>query len=119
MNLPDPLISLVSQALGRPHDDKLVAQAVRETLDSFAAKHPGRGVEVRVPPYRVVQVLGGSTHRRGTPPAVVEMSPLVWLALVSANDSWQTLVETGQIIASGVGSDLSDYFDSENNNEVN
>lgn len=110
MNIPEPLVSLVNHALGNPQDDKMVAQAVRETLDSFAAKHPGRGVEVRVPPYRVVQILGGSTHRRGTPPAVVEMSPKVWLELISENADWQSLLASSQIFASGVGSDLSDYF---------
>ena len=113
MNIPEPLVSLVNHALGNPQDDEMVAQAVRKTLDSFAVKHPGRGVEVRVPPYRVVQILGGSTHRRGTPPAVVEMSPKVWLELISENADWQSLLESGQIFASGVGSDLSEFFDSE------
>jgi len=110
VNLSEQLADLVTQALATPEDDTAVALAVRQSLDSFASVHPGRAVEVRVPPYRVVQVLGGSTHRRGTPPAVVEMAPLVWLALVSGNDDWQSLLENGQIVASGVGSDLSDYF---------
>lgn len=111
MNIPESLVALVEQALDRPLDDTIVAQAVRQTLDSFADAHPGRSVEVRVPPYRVVQVIGGATHRRGTPPAVVEMAPVVWLHLVSGADNWQDLLESGQIIASGVGSDLSEYFD--------
>jgi len=110
VNIPDPLVALVAQARGLAPDDEIVALAVRQTLDSFAAQHPGRGVEVRVPPYRVVQVLGGSTHKRGTPPAVVEMSPMVWLDLISADADWHSLVESGQIFASGVGSDLSSFF---------
>ena len=39
------------------------------------AQHPGRSVEVRVPPYAAVQCgIGdpGPTHTRGTPPNVVE-----------------------------------------------
>jgi len=111
VNIPDSLASLAQQALSNPLDDAIVAQAVRGTLDFFADAHPGRSVEVRVPPYRVVQVIGGTTHRRGTPPAVVEMAPAVWLHLVSGISNWQSLLESGQIIASGVGSDLSEYFD--------
>ena len=110
VNIPLEILSLTNLALGNPEDESAVAVAVRQSLESFAAAHPGRGVEVRVPPYRVVQVIGGSTHRRGTPPAVVEMGPLTWLELVSCKATWQYLVETGQIIASGVGSDLSGYF---------
>jgi len=118
VNIPDPLVALVAQALGHAQDDEIVALAVRQTLDYFAAKHPGRGVEVRVPPYRVVQVLGGSTHRRGTPPAVVEMSPMVWLELVSAHADWHSLVESGQIFASGIGSDLSDFFSAQHSDKI-
>lgn len=114
VNIAQDLLMLVSEALASPQDDPTVALAVRQTLDAFAAEHPGRSVEVRVPPYRVVQVIGGSTHRRGTPPAVVEMSPMVWLELFSGNTDWQSLLESGQIFASGVGSDLSEFFGSEN-----
>jgi len=110
--IPQPLLDLVNEALSNPQDGQIVALAVRQTLDAFATEHPGRSVEVRVPPYRVVQVIGGSTHRRGTPPAVVEMMPVVWLELVSGNTDWQNLLENGQIFASGVGSDLSELFDS-------
>lgn len=110
VNLPQPLLELVKQVLDNPQGDVSLAEVVRQSLDAFAAEHPGRGVEVRVPPYRVVQVIGGSTHRRGTPPAVVEMTPQVWLELVSGKSNWHSLVECGQIFASGVGSDLSGYF---------
>ncbi len=113
VNIPQELMSLVGQALDSPEDGPKVALAVRQTLDAFAAEHPGRSVEVRVPPYRVVQVIGGSTHRRGTPPAVVEMAPTAWLELISGNTDWQSLLENGQIFASGVGSDLSEFFGSQ------
>ena len=38
----------------------------------------GGAVEVRVPPYAAVQVIGGGTHTRGTPRAVVEMDAETW-----------------------------------------
>lgn len=110
VNIPRDLLDLTNQALGSPQDEPAIAQAVRQSLESFAAAHPGRSVEVRVPPYRVVQIIGGSTHRRGTPPAVVEMGPISWLELFSGKSTWEQLIQNGQIIASGVGSDLSEYF---------
>ena len=84
--------------------------AVRSTMDWVAKQYPGRAVEVRVPPYRVVQVLGGTTHRRGTPPAVVEMDPVTWLELVSGQALWRDLRTQGRIHASGERSDLSELF---------
>jgi len=110
VNFKQEFLDLVAQARSNPQDGPIVALAVRQTLDAFAAEHPGRSVEVRVPPYRVVQVLGGTTHRRGTPPAVVEMAPAIWFELISGISDWQGLIASGQIFASGVGSDLSEFF---------
>jgi hypothetical protein len=84
--------------------------AVRQTMDWFATLHPGRSVEVRVPPFRVIQILGGTTHRRGTPPAVVEMAPASWLALVAGTSSWDSLRDSGAIRASGERSNLAELF---------
>jgi len=53
--------------------------AVRFTLEELGTLHPGRSVEVRVPPAGAVQILPGTTHRRGTPPAVVETDARTWL----------------------------------------
>jgi hypothetical protein len=86
------------------------ADAVRSTMDWIAKRFKGRAVEVRVPPYRVVQVLGGTTHRRGTPPAVVEMDPATWLELLSGVAKWHELRNQGRIHASGERSDLSEIF---------
>ncbi len=46
--------------------------AVRFTLELLAETAPGGTVEVRVPPYGVVQCVAGPRHTRGTPPNVVE-----------------------------------------------
>ena len=94
-------------ALANQDDRELVATAVRQSLDWFAKVHPGRSVEVRVPPWRVVQIIAGATHRRGTPPAVVEMSPQVWLQLVVGELTWNQARRDGLIQASGERSDLS------------
>ena len=91
-------------------DRNLLADSVRSSLKWFAAQHPGRAVELRVPPFLVVQVLGGTTHRRGTPPAVVEMAPEIWLGLLTGNRDWVDEIATGAITASGERSDLSQYF---------
>ena len=99
-----------SAALASPEDATLVASVIRQSLDYFAQMLPGKSVEVRVPPYRVVQILGGATHRRGTPPATIEMSPATWLNLLAGRIDWDAALALGQIHASGTGSDLSQYF---------
>ena len=90
-----------------PQDHEALAVAVRTSLEWFAEQHPGRAVEVRVPPFLAIQVLGGATHRRGTPPAVVEMSPEIWLDLFTKKLTWVEAVASGKLIASGERSDLS------------
>jgi hypothetical protein len=97
-------------ALGNLQEDELIASGVRTSLDWLTTEHPGRAVEVRVPPYRAVQILGGTTHRRGTPPAVVEMSAHTWLELFTKKLTWADAVSRGEIIASGERSDLSELF---------
>jgi len=103
-------IKAATTALGNLQDDELVASGVRASLDWLATEHPGRAVEVRVPPYRAVQILGGTTHRRGTPPAVVEMSAKTWLELFTKKLTWINAVSSGKIIASGERSDLTALF---------
>ena len=89
-----------------PQDGDVLALAVRKSLEWFAQQNPGRSVEVRVPPYLAVQILDGATHRRGTPPAVVEMSPQTWLDLFTHKQSWEDAEKSGQVSASGLRSDL-------------
>lgn len=103
-------IEAATTALGNLQDEELVASGVRTSLDWLAMEHPGRAVEVRVPPYRAVQILGGTTHRRGTPPAVVEMRAKTWLELFTQKLTWAEAVSRGEIIASGERSDLSELF---------
>ena len=101
----------VAASIESPANQDDLALAVRKSLEWFAQEHPGRAVEVRVPPFKAVQILGGTTHRRGTPPAVVEMTPEVWLKLFTKNLTWEQAVANGLIIASGERSDLSEILD--------
>ena len=97
-------------ALANPTNPELLANGVRTSLQWYAEQNPGRAVEVRVPPYLAVQILGGTTHRRGTPPAVVEMSPQTWLELFTKKLSWAEAVTSGKITAGGERSDLSELL---------
>ncbi len=81
--------------------------AVRWTLGLLAERHPGHGVEVRVPPAGAVQVLEGPAHRRGTPPNVVETTPGTWIALAAGRLSWDDALHRGLVAASGIRADLS------------
>lgn len=101
--------NLAVQAL-HSEDPGQVSDAIRASLDWFAEQNPGRAVEVRVPPFRVVQVLGGTTHRRGTPPAIVEMGPEIWLKLVTGQTDWNVEVTNGSISASGERSNLGEII---------
>jgi hypothetical protein len=89
--------------------DRLRA-AVKAALSELSRRAPGRSVEVRIPPLAAAQVVAGSTHRRGTPPAVVEADPRTWLALVLGHRGWAEAVATGAVHASGARSDLSEYL---------
>ena len=97
-------------ALANSTNPELLANGVRTSLEWFAEQNPGRAVEVRVPPFLAVQILDGTTHRRGTPPAVVEMSPKTWLELFTKKLTWANALSSGQVIASGERSDLSELF---------
>jgi hypothetical protein len=96
----------VLAALDRGEDPPL-RDLVRETARAFAAEHPGRSVEVRVPPYVAVQCVAGPRHTRGTPPNVVETDPVTWLRLYGGRLAWADAVRDGLVRASGERSDLS------------
>ncbi|MGA9716292.1 MAG: sterol carrier family protein [Aeromicrobium sp.] len=72
-------------------------------LTVLATVAPGASVEVRVPPFAVVQCIAGASHTRGTPPAVVEMDALTWIALARGRLAWSHAT----LRASGARSDLS------------
>lgn len=91
-------------------DRAQLAAAVRTSLKQLASQHPGRLVEVRVPPFAAVQIgVPGvaSVHTRGTPPNVVETDAETWLALASGELSWADAVATHRVSASGIHADLS------------
>jgi hypothetical protein len=83
---------------------------VRELTRGFAELHPGKSVELRVPPYAAVQCLEGPRHTRGTPPNVVEAQPLAWIRVSTGREAWADLLRTGRITASGERSDLSELL---------
>jgi hypothetical protein len=84
--------------------------AVRFLLDELVARAPGRSVEVRVPPHGAVQCVEGPRHTRGTPPNVVEVDPITWVALATGGTSWEAAVAEGRVSASGERADLSGYL---------
>lgn len=83
---------------------------IKQSLAVLKERAPGRSVEVRVPPYAAVQVIGGGTHTRGTPRAVVETDADTWLALASGELTWSDAVATGRVRASGERADLAPYL---------
>ncbi len=93
-----------------PVDRAVVATAVRFTLQQLEARAPGGSVEVRVPPFGAVQCIEGTSHRRGTPPAVVETDAHTWLSLVTGGVSWADAVASGRVLASGERADLAEYL---------
>jgi len=90
--------------------DPVILDQVKRTLALLTAKAPGGAIEVRVPPYAAVQCGAGPTHKRGTPPNVVEMNSDTWLALASGKLHWQEAMDKGKISASGVRADLTEYL---------
>ncbi len=76
--------------------------AVRYLLQLIEAASPGGAVELRVPPFGAIQCIGGMDHRRGTPPNVVELSPDSFLSLALGKASWDELMASGELRASGV-----------------
>ena len=83
---------------------------IKKILKVVEESAPGRSVELRIPPYAAIQCVAGSTHRRGTPPNVVEMSGQSLIKLSQNADLWDQLCSEGQISASGTNSNLSDLF---------
>ena len=90
--------------------DPQIASEVKVILDLIKKISPGKSVELRIPPYRAIQCVSGSNHKRGTPPNTVEMSAQVLIQLSSNPKMWSDLVAAGHILTSGVASDLSSVF---------
>jgi uncharacterized protein (TIGR03083 family) len=94
-----------------PHDRQALAAVTRLLADALAAQAPGGAVELRIPPFAVVQCVAGPRHTRGTPPNVVETSPLPWIRLATGRTSWAQATgadgDVAELTASGERSDLS------------
>ena len=90
--------------------DPQTAATVKAILDLIKNISPGKSVELRVPPYGVIQCVAGGNHRRGTPPNTVEMSGQTLLRLINEPALWGSLCQSGEVRASGLLSDLSKVF---------
>jgi hypothetical protein len=95
---------------GAPVARPILATAVRFTLQQLEARAPGGSVEVRVPPFGAVQCIEGTSHRRGTPPAVIETDADTWLSLATGAVAWAEAVASGRVLASGERADLTEYL---------
>lgn len=90
-----------------PSSTSALRLLTKHYLAVLVQRHPGRSVEVRVPPYAAVQCIGGTRHTRGTPPAVVETDAATWVGLARGDLSWSEVVAAGRVSASGERADLS------------
>ncbi|MEU7702085.1 sterol carrier family protein [Streptomyces sp. NPDC039028] len=95
---------------GVPQDRQALAACTRLLADALAAKAPGGAVEVRIPPFAVVQCVEGPRHTRGTPPNVVETDPLTWIRLATGRAEWATELASARVGASGERADLKDLL---------
>lgn len=89
-----------------PYDRQALAACTRLLADALADRAPGGSVEVRIPPFAVVQCIGGPKHTRGTPPNVVETDPLTWVRLATGRAEWTRALEDARVSASGERADL-------------
>ncbi|RZS56106.1 hypothetical protein EV141_1558 [Microcella putealis] len=87
-----------------------LATASRYVLQLLGDEHPGKSVELRVPPFGAVQLVEGPRHTRGTPPNVVETDAATLIALAAGRATFADAVQDARIHASGSRSDLSSLF---------
>ncbi|MFB6713514.1 MULTISPECIES: sterol carrier family protein [unclassified Streptomyces] len=92
--------------LAVPYDRQALAACTRLLADALAERAPGGSVEVRVPPFAVVQCVQGPKHTRGTPPNVVETDPLTWIRLATGRTEWAQALDAAKVSASGERADL-------------
>lgn len=103
-------VAAATDRSGSPPARPILATAVRFTLQQLEVRAPGGSVEVRVPPFGAVQCIEGTSHRRGTPPAVIETDAHTWLALATGAVAWADAVASGRVLASGERADLAEYL---------
>ncbi len=108
---PSAAVTEAHAALAADPDDRAALRLLtKHYLAVLAQRAPGGAVEVRVPPYAAVQCIAGTSHTRGTPPAVVETDPATWIALATGDLTWDEAAGAGRISASGERSDLSAHL---------
>lgn len=111
MLLVDPVATcMAAYNVGETPDRVSEKTAVKRLMQLLVAKAPGNSVEVRVPPYSAVQVVEGTRHRRGTPPATVECDAKTFIQLATGAITWRQAIDSGDLIASGERSDLTDLL---------
>ena len=84
--------------------------STRALADVLGWRAPGRSVEVRVPPFAAVQCVKGVSHKRGTPPAVVETDPATFCRLAAGRITWDAATASGALRFSGLRTDLTPYL---------
>ena len=92
------------------NQDFEVKSQVKKILKVVEQIAPGKLVELRIPDYSAIQCVAGGTHRRGTPPNVVEMAGKTLINLVDDPAKWENFCNQGLISASGTSADLSHLF---------
>ena len=100
-------------------DKDTLRTLVKYLLELLHKKVPGNSVEVRIPPFAAIQIIEGTTHRRGTPPAVVEINPEIFIKISLGEISWQDALTKGLIQASGQRTDLTEHFPLIDSKELN
>jgi len=103
-------IAAVEAVLAGAGDRATVATASRYLLEQLAEEAEGHTVEVRVPPFGAVQAVPGPRHTRGTPPNVVEMDAVTWIALATGGLAWGDAVDDARVTASGRRASLADHL---------
>ena len=107
--LAEESLVAAASAIDAPVGRASLAAAVRTGLRRLAEAHPGKLVEVRVPPFAAVQIgVPGqaAAHTRGTPPNVVELDAATWFALASGRLAFADAVAARRVRASGVHADI-------------
>jgi hypothetical protein len=92
------------------NQDFEVKSQVKKILEIVEQIAPGKLVELRIPPCSAIQCVAGGTHRRGTPPNVVEMGVETLFKISENPTQWQKLYDLGLISASGANSKIAFLF---------
>jgi Bacterial SCP ortholog len=96
--------------LGVEPDRGALRTVVKLLAAMIGAAAPGKSVELRVPPFTAVQIVPGLRHTRGTPPNVVEVTPVAFVELAAGRLSWADALADGRLRASGSRADLTAYL---------